>query len=612
MSPVMSKTLSQTRNTISIVTCAPVIEQRRLARWNGSSHALPCCGAVLPIHVIFWSETLDNGYNPAMYFTEEFTDAERAILGRFFTNTDRPVFALVNLPEVVKGALFARYSRTPKSLRRLFLDEFYNQPEMGVATIADAMDGDDSALQLERAEKLYERVFSGYGDDSVAQLGGAHLACEQASNLLTKVLERGRLAAYLEQSTRYIYYDQKLGANYRYLVPPEVKGSPLEAEYVSEMDRLFETYSAVVQVCKTYYEEKFPRQPGDSLGVWRSSIRAKSCDAARGLLPASTTSNLGIFATGQSYEMMLLRMRAHPLAEAREYADIMLAELRHVIPSFVKRVDVPDRGGVWSDYFANIRSEMEDITGRMQDDPDDVPEVQLTEWDPDAEAKLAAAALYEFSDLPDSQLSRIAAAMSVTERERVLKAYIGNRSNRRHHPGRGFERSFYRFDILSDFGSFRDLQRHRMLSIDWQRLSPTFGYNVPGAVEENGLADQWNESMSRMTALHGKLSDAFGPDAAQYAVPFAFKLRYYMQMNAREAFHLLELRTAQQGHADYRRICQEMHRLIAEQAGHRVIAGGMNYVDHNDYGETGLERLEAERRSEQRRRDAGLSGESGE
>lgn len=539
-----------------------------------------------------------------MYFTEEFSAPERAILSRFFTNTDKPVFALVNLPEVVKGALFARYSRTPKSLRRLFLDEFYNEPETGVATIAEAMGGGDAALQLERAEKLYERVFSGYGDDSVAQLGGAHLACEQASNLLTKVLERGRIAAYLEQSTRYIYYDQKLGDNFRYLVPPEVKGSALEAEYVAEMDRLFETYSAVVQVCKTHFEKKFPRQQGDSLGVWRSSIRAKACDAARGLLPASTTSNLGIFATGQSYEMMLLRMRAHPLAEAREYADMMLAELRHVIPSFVKRVDMPDRGGVWSEYFANIRSEMEDITGRMQEEPADVPEVQLTQWDADAESKLAAAALYEFSDLPDSQLERLAAAMPAAERDRVLKAYIGNRSNRRHHPGRAFERSFYRFDILSDFGSFRDLQRHRMLTIDWQRLSPAFGYNVPEAVEDNGLSDTWHESMSRMTALHGKLEEAFGSDAAQYAVPFAFKLRYYMQMNAREAFHLLELRTAQQGHADYRRICQEMHRLIREQAGHRVIADGMSYVDHNEYG---LERLEAERRSEQRRKDSGLS-----
>lgn len=533
-----------------------------------------------------------------MYFKEDFSPSEQSVLNRFFTNTDRPVFALVNLPEVVKGALFARYSRTPKSLRRLFLDEFYDEPETGISAIADSLGDDDPSLKLERAERLYERVFSGYGDDSVAQLGGAHLACEQASNLLTKILERGRLAAYLEQSTRYIYYDQKLGESYRYLTPPEVKGSALEAKYVAEMDRQFEVYSQVVQACKTHFEKLFPRQPEDSAAVWRGSIRAKACDAARGLLPAATTSNLGIFATGQSYESMLLRMRAHPLAEAREYADMMLAELRHVIPSFVRRVDVPDRGGVWSEYFANIRSEVEDIAERLGEEPGEVPEVQLTEWDPDAEKKLAAAALYEFSDLPDSQLTGIGDHMSVEERKRVLTAYVGNRSNRRHMPGRAFERSFYRFDILSDFGSFRDLQRHRMLTIDWQRLSPRFGYSVPEAVEENGLTGEWNDSMSRMTELHGKLSERFGQDVAQYAVPFAFRLRYYMHLNVREAFHLLELRTDRQGHADYRRICQEMHRLIREQAGHTVLADAMSYVDHNEYG---LERLEAERKNEQKR-----------
>lgn len=540
-----------------------------------------------------------------MYFTEDFLPSERAVLSRFFTNTDRPVFALVNLPEVVKGALFARYSRTPKSLRRLFLDEFYAEPETGVAAIADAItgpgSGEDADLKLERAEKLYERVFSGYGDDSVAQLGGAHLACEQASNLLTKVLERGRIAAYLEQSTRYIYYDQKLGERYRYLTPPEVKGSPLEAVYVAEMDRQFEAYSNVVRACKTHFEERFPRQPEDSLTVWRGSIRAKACDAARGLLPAATTSNLGIYTTGQSYEALLLRMQAHPLAEARDYAAMMIGELRQVIPAFVRRVDVPDRGGVWSQYFSDVREQMEEMADRLKEPPADVPEVDLTEWDADAESKLAAAALYESSDLPDSQLTALASRMSADEREKILRAYVGNRSNRRHLPGRAFERSFYRFDILSDFGSFRDLQRHRMLTIDWQRLSPAFGYSVPEAVEENGLADTWNESMDRMTGLHGRLSDAFGPDVAQYAVPFAFRLRYYMHMNVREAFHLIELRTDRQGHADYRRICQEMHRLIGEKAGHRVIADAMRYVDHNQYG---LERLEAERKSEQRRLDA--------
>ena len=148
-----------------------------------------------------------------MYVREAFTDEERSILSRFFTNTDLPVFAIVNLPEIVKGAMFARYSRTHKSLRRLFLDEFYEQPEIGIQSITDQVSNDDDSddsVARRRAEELYQRVFVQYGDDSVAQLGGAHLACEQVSAILAKVIERGRLAAYLEQSTRYIYFDEKL------------------------------------------------------------------------------------------------------------------------------------------------------------------------------------------------------------------------------------------------------------------------------------------------------------------------------------------------------------------------------------------------------------------
>ena len=256
-----------------------------------------------------------------MYFRETFTHEEELILGRFFTNTDRPVFALINLPEVVKGALFARYSRTHKSLRRVFLDEFYSQPDIGIQAIAESSAGGAGAPDTRRAERLYERVLGEYGDDSVAQLGGAHVACEQASNILTKVLEWGRLAAYLEQSTRYIYYDRKLGGRYRYLVPPEIRGSDHEGRYRDEMDRQFETYSSIVRRLTEYFAARFPRAAGDSMRVWRSTIRAKACDTARGLLPAATLSNVGIFGTGQAYESLLLRMRASQVAEVRDYSE---------------------------------------------------------------------------------------------------------------------------------------------------------------------------------------------------------------------------------------------------------------------------------------------------
>ncbi len=557
------------------------------------------------------TSTLDRGVAAATspgaapaYFDEPYTPDERAILARFFTNVDGPVYALINLPEVVKGALFARYSRSPKSVRRLFLDEFYGEAEAGIAAIADALAVDDERIKMERAEDLYRRVFTEYGDDSVAQLGGAHLACEQASNILTKVLEWGRLAAYLEQSTRYIVYDVRLGDRYRYLVPPEFAASPLADRYTELMEWLFDTYSALIPRVTAYYEAMFPRSPDDKNWVWKSTIRAKACDDLRGLLPASTQSNVGVFATGQAYEMMLLRMRAHPLAEARHYADLMLTELRKVIPAFLRRVDEPERGGVWSRYMADIAARMNEAAATVEVAPQPRPEVTLVEWDPDAEAKVAAAALYPYVDLPDDQLVAAVRGMSDQERAGLIRSYVGDRSNRRHKPGRGMERAYYRFDVLCDFGIFRDLQRHRMLTIDWQRLSPTHGHVTPESIVDVEAGGLWAEAMERTTALWADARDLLGADAAQYVVPFAAKIRFYLHMNARQAFHMLELRTVQGGHPDYRRVCQEMHRLIDTQAGHHQLAAAMSYVDHEDYE---LARLESERRAAAKRAAAGIA-----
>ena len=338
------------------------------------------------------------------YHHESFTESERGILGRFFTDLDGPVFALINLPEVVKGALFARYSRTHKSLRRLFLDEFVTDPETGIEAIATEMSQEDPLIKLKRAEDLYKRVFYEYGDDSVAQLGGVHLACEQASNLLTKVLEWGRLAAYLEQSTRYIAYDQRIGDRYRFFLPPEVDESPLRDDYLSMMNRLFETYREMRPVMIDYFTRRHPRREGDPAWIHRAAIRAKAFDSIRGLLPASTLSNVGIYATGQAYEMALIRMQAHPLREVRDYGAMMLTELRKVIPSFLTRVDLPDRGVLWSNYLSETGSRLEEMAKRLGVSPAPAAEVTLTDWDPDAERKLAAAALYGVSELPDAQL----------------------------------------------------------------------------------------------------------------------------------------------------------------------------------------------------------------
>ena len=525
-------------------------------------------------------------------FTESFTPEETRALAPYFTNADRPVFALTNLPETVKGALFARYSRSAKSLRRLFLDEF-------LGDVGEAAHVATVQVGSARADKLYSKVLNEYGDDSVAQLGGAHLACEGVSNILTKVLEWGRLMAYLEQSTRYVPYTDRPGGRWKYHVPAELTGS-LREDFVRTLDAAFEVYARWIPALEAHFRARHPKAPEDSDGVYRSVIRAKALDTLRGLLPAATTSNVGLFGTGQAYEALLLRMLAHPLEEVRAHASLMLAELRQVIPAFLARVDQPDRGGRWIEYLANTRRQLQtavqDVVAGVEAEARS--EVTLTDFDREGETKVVAAALYAQSDLPDDQLLAIARRLSADDRAGLLKAYAGTRVNRRHKPGRAFERTSYRFDVLGDYGAFRDLQRHRLLTLEWQPLSTRHGYVEPAAVEEAGALGDWRAVMDRSADLFEKLSAAGLRDVAPYAVVMAYRVRFYMDMNAREAMHLIELRTAPAGHPSYRRICQLMHRAIADVAGHRAIAAAMQFADHS---EVELERLQQERAMERKR-----------
>ena len=521
-----------------------------------------------------------------------FSTGESTILARYFTNLDQPVFALINLPETVKGALFARYSRSAKPLRRLFLDEF----------AADLPDGGAPQPMAEgRAERLYQRVFTEFGDDSVAQLGGVHLAVEDASNILTKVLERGRLMAYLEQSTRYIPYTERRDGAWRFHVPAELDRSPLRADYIDTLNAAFAVYARWIDPMRAWFERRYPKASDDSDPVYRSAIRAKALDTLRGLLPAATQSNVGIYGTGQAYEALLLRMRAHPLAEVRDTADAMLRELRLVIPAFLTRVDQAERGGRWTAYLADTRARTRAVADRLAG-PASVEgreaEVTLTDFDPDGEIKVVAAALYPASQHSDRDLIELARRMSVEDRANVLAACVGDRANRRHKPGRAFERTAYRFDVLTDYGAFRDLQRHRLLTIDWQSLTPRHGYVQPEAAIEAGLDADWRHVMTRSAELHDRMSSAGLGSVAPYAVSMAYRVRFVMDMNAREAMHVIELRTAPAGHPAYRRVCQQMHRLIAEVAGHRAIAASMQFADHSAVE---LERLQAERRTEARR-----------
>jgi thymidylate synthase ThyX len=527
------------------------------------------------------------------FATESFTEDQRATLARHFTDLDGPVFAIVDLPEVVKGALFARYSRSTKSLRRLFLDEFAEDVDEG---------GGVTRTGLARAEKLYDRVFVEYGDDSVAQLGGVHLACEQSSQLLAKALEWGRLAAYLEQSTRYMRYDDTPGGRWRATIPPEIEDTAIEPRFRSYLDEVFGLYTELFEPMYAWFERRFPQDPGDPDVVYRSTITAKTCDTLRLCLPAATRSNVGIYATAQSYEQLLMRLSVHPLAEMREYGELVLTELRKVIPAFLKRVDQDDRGVAWARYWRGTREGVEELAAKLAGDatPEPRDEVVLVEHDPEGETKVAAAVLYAATDLPDDQLLTMARAMSRQERDELLRASVGERANRRHKPGRAWERTQYRFDVLCDYGAFRDLQRHRPLTIEWQRLTTEHGSETPAEIDQAGLRPRWDRVIEAGREMERILVDAGLDDVAQYAVPMAFRIRFVLQMTAREAMHLAELRSQPQGHPTYRRVAQAIHRRIGEV--HPSIGEAFSFMSHEDVD---LERLDAERRADQKRRRAG-------
>jgi thymidylate synthase ThyX len=533
-----------------------------------------------------------------IYPLEPLSDSERQRLQPHVTSIQGPVFALTNLPETVKAAMFARYSRYPGTLRRLFLDEFAD-------TLPPA--GNVDAHEGARAAEIMSRVFINFGDDSVAQLGGVHLACEWSSNLLTKILQRGRIANYLEQSTRYIAFDKPVAAldgadgewagRYRYYRHDE-----LGPEYVTAMNTLFETYAELLPRLQEWLHTKFKADPGQEAAHARA-IRAKALDCLRGLLPASSLSHMGIWASGQAYEQLVMHLLAHPLAEAREYGQLMLPELQKVIPSFLGRVERPERGGRWIKYLKERGQAEQRQAARVRGDVSSPqrPSVELISYDGTVDEMLAAL-VFERSGQPESATLAAVAELTDADRSEMLRDLIGERENRRHRPGRGLERIRYRFEIVSDYGAFRDLQRHRMLTAQWQQLTPDLGADVPPEIDDAGLGDQFRRALDVSSREHARLRSTVGADAAQMALCLAYRMRYILDMNAREALHLIELRSGREGHPAYRAVALEMHRQIAEV--HPQVAAVMSHVDSST--DARLERIQSEIRAEDRRRAADL------
>ena len=545
---------------------------------------------------------------------DRFAEAERALLAPFVTDLDAPIFGLRNLPEVVKGALFSRYSRTDKSLRRILLDEFIQAPESGFARIVGGA-GAGSAEQLvavQQAEAFYERVLIGYGDDSVAELGGAHLACEGVSNVAAKALEDSRIGiSPLEKSTRYVVFNRKVDGRYRYLREPRIMASRHAARYTAALDGLFDAYSALLEPTIALVRARTPRDADTSERAYASATRAKACDLLRGLLPMATLTNVGLFGNGRAFEYLLTKIYATPLEELHQLADQMQAALDALIPSFVKRAK-SERGRRQQEYLRGMRERVAALLtadDRRPTTEGGAPEaavdgrwsdVVLVEYDPDAEAKVVAAILYPHTDLPLERARELSARLDAAERLAIVRAYVGERGSRFHRPGRAFEEPYYTFDLLADLGAYRDLQRHRVLTQERQGYTTRHGYVTPDDLAEAGLAGAYAQALERAAEAFAAIREDL-PDQAQYAVPLAFRVRWRVKLNLREAYHLCELRSAPQGHPAYRRIAQAIYERI--RAVHPTLAEGMRFVDTSGYA---LERLDAERRLDARR--AALEG----
>ncbi|MGH7882220.1 MAG: FAD-dependent thymidylate synthase [Candidatus Dormibacteraceae bacterium] len=517
------------------------------------------------------------------YEDSDLTATESAQLQSYLTNSHGRTFALRNLPEVVKGALFSRYSRTEKSLRRVLLDEFLPLLEADSEPTANAA----TAVADQRAEEFYQRVLVGYGDDSVAELAGAHLAIEQVSTLAAKALEDSRIGiSPLEKSTRYVRFDRRNAAgNFAYYRGPELT----HPTYISTLDALFQTYSDLLPPLIQSIRDRYPLEEGENQAGWKSATRAKALDLIRGLLPAATLTNLGLFGNGRAFEYLLTKLAASELPECVELAPELHQELAQVIPAFVRRALDERYGEPAIKRLRELRQHTITLAP-PRSEPIAGDRIRLIEYNPRAEAIVAAAALFPFSDQPLDGLELEEGRVG-----QVLTTLLTGRGNRRHKLPRALEQADYTFELVASYAAYRDLHRHRMVSQQRQLLGSTLGYELSPELSEYGIQEQVNSALEQAGAAHRRLTADLGPELAQYVVPLTYRMRWYIKANLREIYHLCELRSTPQGHPEYRWLAQEMFRQV--QAVHPRLTAN-HLVDFSSGAE--LERRAAERRQAER------------
>ena len=504
------------------------------------------------------------------------TDAGKKLLESAVTSTEDNVYAFTeDMSPITIAAAMARLSRRADDMRVTILDEF-------------------ASSTGQKDEALLKRVITAYGDDSVQQLVGQHIVVEGASNLLTKKLEWGRLASYLEQSTRYIFFDQKdEKGNYKYVVPEHFDDETKKA-YKQINDMIFDTYSAMVRALTEYVRSNSDVPKSEQDVAWKGATRAQACDAVRPVLPVATKSTVGIFASGQALESLIMHLMADELPEARETGQKILEHSRQVLSTFLERADKPERGGAMVAYMANTGASMKTLADKKlpSTHSTSTKRVDLVNYWPLNELDIVPDLLYEHTDMTLRSIREEVASWLYEDKEFALRSYMGERLNRRHKPGRALEKIHYSWDIFCDYGIFRDLQRHRMVDdLLWQDLTPRYGYEIPELVEEAGLTEQFEHCFDLSLKLHSILMQAGYEKEAQYSTLLGHNMRWKITMNARQMFHWCELRTTPHGHPGYRKLVKEMHAKLSEK--HPIIGESMKFVNKDEDPE--LTRLAAER-----------------
>ncbi|MBI5345824.1 MAG: FAD-dependent thymidylate synthase [Chlamydiae bacterium] len=495
---------------------------------------------------------------------EEFTENQKKTLEKFVSSTESDIFVLSNLPEVVKGALFSRYSRSSLGLRSLLLKEFLEDSNFLSIT------KDETLLQSEAIKKsqtFYDKILDGFGDDSIGELGGCHLAIENVSMLATKVIEDCRIGGSpLEKSTRYIYFDQKVNGEYLFYKEPVIMTSAYKELYLQTCNYLFDAYTSLIPLLTSVIEKNFPKDPTGSKVAYTAALRAKVLDCLRGLLPAGSLTNLGIFGNGRFFEYMLQKLSAHNLAEMQDISKNAFSELSKVIPSFVKRAEGSHKHHIaYLNFIEKVKEEIRTLTyentTKLASDID--KGVYLINYDNDASIKVASALLFENSHASLSALQDYFRSMPKLELTAMFESISNPRENRRHKSPRALEQAQFTFEIISDFGIYRDLQRHRMLSQERQLLSCNLDFFIPDEILGTEMEDIYVEAMRKAKVAYDTIAKEL-PEEAQYVVPMAYNLHWYFTLNLRSLQWLCELRSSPQGHPTYRRVAQEMAKQVCK------------------------------------------------